>query len=628
MIARITFTISLLTILFAVVPSHAASLAEMSHYDQMLALRAAYQQNFGAEKSIFGGENALAGDGMRKCGLPLALEIRALQAEHGTIAGFSEVMDRPTNLPLEFDSPGGHFKIHYTTTPGSRDTIDTRYGDQNSNSVPDYVEIVARIADSCWVHHIDQLGYVEPINDAAHGGGDARYDIFVKDVGSQVYGSTVPDVGIDDNGTFRFTTWMEVDTRYQDYFNYSNRPIEALQVTVAHEFFHAIHLTYDGLETCTTPACPLSAQNPYWLEMSAVWMEEETYDDVNDYYSYLQFYLPTIHNAPYYISNDGLNIYGAGVFPIFLAEKYGRDIIRRAWEYCGATPRENFFVNAIQNALFDQTGGEVNLEEAWTEFTRWLFFTGGRARTGRYFSEAANYDMVPDVIGNPPRNYIRYYSEYPITSQQSADNQFQPSELGINYTVFRTGSLDSGFVMDFVGVASTNPTTEWRKSVIAYDRFNANGLFRVHENLYPLNTQVREDDLDGVTDVVVIPTIINPELRRLGNSYRFSVADSSVVIEEDLVSFANTKFNVANARELPFKVIFDVHAPANVDISIFTVAGERVYQSEVKAITPGDPYSFIWEGQNDDAEDVASGVYIVQARIGADVRHQKIFVVR
>ena len=55
MIARITFTISLLTILFAVIPSHAASLAEMSHYDQMLALRAAYQQNFGAEKSVFGG---------------------------------------------------------------------------------------------------------------------------------------------------------------------------------------------------------------------------------------------------------------------------------------------------------------------------------------------------------------------------------------------------------------------------------------------------------------------------------------------------------------------------------------------------------------------------------------------
>ena len=211
---------------------------------------------------------------------------------------------------------------------------------------------------------------------------------------------------------------------------------------------------------------------------------------------------------------------------------------------------------------------------------------------------------------------------------ESGDNQFPPSELGANYTVFRTGSLDSGFVMDFVGVASTNPTTEWRKSVIAYDRFNANGLFRVHENLYPLNTQVREDDLDGVTDVVVIPTIINPDLKRLGNSYRFSVADSSVVIAEDLVSFANTKFNVANARELPFKVIFDVHAPANVDISIFTVAGERVYQSEVKAITPGDPYSFIWEGQNDDDEDVASGVYIVQARIGADVRHQKILVVR
>ncbi len=605
----------------------AVDLSALSHEEQMAAMLAAYEQKFGLAKSTNTGEFAAGGGILRKCGLPIALQLRTLIEEHGTIAGFEQVMARPTNLTEVFDSPGGHFKIHYSTTD-SRDKVDTRYGDQNSNSIPDYPEIVARIADSVWAHHIDLLGYIPPINDAEYGGGDSRYDIFVKDVGAFVYGSTVPDVGVRPGQIVQATSWMELDTKYQEYFGYEDKPISALQVTIAHEFFHALHLTYDGQESCTDVACTASKQNPYWLEMSAVWMEEDTYDNVNDYYNYIPFYLKTIHQAPYKISLDGLNIYGAGLFPLFLAEKYGREIIRLAWEYCASVPLENFFSGAIQAALNEQTGGEVNLEEAWTEYTRWLFFTGARTRTGRYYSEAADYAMVPDSLLSPQRAYIRYYSEYPITLVQSADNGFYPSELGINYLVFRTGSLDSGFVMDFVGVASTNPTTEWRKSVIAYDRFNSNGRFEVHESLYPLNTPIQVNDLDAVTDVLVIPTIVNPELKRTSNSYRFSVADTSVFINENRILFANTKFMVANALDQPFAVIFDVKEKVNADISIFTAAGERIFQSKVESVDPGDPRSFTWVGLNDDNEEVASGVYIVQARIGDEVRHQKILVIR
>ena len=31
----------------------------------------------------------------------------------------------------------------------------------------------------------------------------------------------------------------------------------------------------------------VTVDNLYWLEMSATWMEEYSYDDINDYYSYL-----------------------------------------------------------------------------------------------------------------------------------------------------------------------------------------------------------------------------------------------------------------------------------------------------------------------------------------------------
>lgn len=625
---RFAFIVSLLFVLSLVGQLVAVDVTQMNRTEQMQALLNAYLQKFDLATTATGEDEVAASGILAKCGLSLAFRNKALEDEFGTIAGFEQVLARPNNLPLTFDSPGGHFKIHYTTTAGSRDTIQTKYGDQNSNGIPDYPEIVARIADSCWEHHITELGFIEPINDAPYGGGDSRYDIYLMDVGSRVYGSTVPDTGIRFGDNIKWTSWMELDTKYEDYFSYSNRPIEALQVTMAHEFLHAIHLTYDGQEACTSASCGINNYNPYWLEMSSVWMEEETYDNVNDYYLYLQYYLPTIQKAPYYISDDGLNIYGAGLFPIFLAEKYGKDIIRRAWEYCGATPLENFFSGALQSALSDQTNGTVNLEKAWTEYSRWLFFTGSRARAGRYFPEAANYDMVPDQVGNPSRQYIRYYSEYPVTIAQSADNQFPPSELGINYLVFRTGSLASGFAMDFLGVASSEPSTEWRKSVISYDRFNSNGLFRPSESLYPLNTQVQVEDLDAITDVLVIPTIVNPDLKRLGNSYRFSVADTSVQIDENSILFANTKLVGSDAQDRPLTVIFDVVDASEVDISIFTVTGERVYKSEKLSVNPGDPHAFTWTGKNENNEQVASGVYIVQARIGNEVRHQKILVVR
>lgn len=627
MSARIPTFVTLLIVLSFAVQAAAIDLSQMNRTEQMQALLSAYNEKTEVAATALGDEGVPGTGIIQKCGLPLALQIRALENQYGTIAGFEDVMARPANLPLNFDSPGGHFKIHYTMTPGSRDTVHTRYGDNNSNGVPDYIDIVARIADSCWEHHINQLGFIEPIDDGT-AGGDARYDVYVMNLDSRIYGSTVPDEEIVVGGSYKATSWMELDTKYEDYQGYSDRPIAALQVTVAHEFLHAIHLTYDSREVCTAPSCTPSNYNPYWLEMSAVWMEEEMYDGVNDYYNYLGYYLPTVHKAPYYISDDGLSIYGAALFPIFLAEKYGKEVNRIAWEYCGATTGENFFSGAIQSALADHTGGTVNLEQAWTEYSRWLFFTGTRARTGRYFPEAASYGMVPDEFSNPTRAYIRYYSEYPVTTAESGDNQFLPSELGINYLVFRTGSLASGFVLDFTGIVSTNPSTEWRKSVIAYDRFNANGLFRVSDIVYPLNTQVQVEDLDAITDVLVIPTIVNTDLRRLSNSYRFSVADTSVQISENKVLFANTKLIASDAVDRPLTVIFDVVQTSDVDISVYTVAGERVYKSERLTVNPGDPYSFTWNAKNGSDELVASGIYVVQARIGDEIRHQKILVVR
>ena len=46
-------------------------------------------------------------------------------------------------------------------------------------------------------------------------------------------------------------------------------------MTAAHEFFHAVQFAYDA------------ADDQWFMESTATWMEDEIYDDVNDNLQYL-----------------------------------------------------------------------------------------------------------------------------------------------------------------------------------------------------------------------------------------------------------------------------------------------------------------------------------------------------
>ncbi len=630
------FVLLILTcVLSTFVTLPANPLAEMSRAEQLAVALNSYQQ---LAATSLTGEPDFKPAALVKCGLPAVFQLRALERQYGKQAGISELLARPSDedFPLTYDSPGGHFKIHYTMAAGDRDRIDESYGDQNTNGIPDYPEIVARIADSCWAHHIDEYGFIEPLNDAAYGGGDARYDIYIRDVGGSVYGITWPDQFQQDGAILRATSWMELDTHYEDYFGYDNRPLDALRVTIAHEFLHASHLTYDIEELCTDGACTPTGQNPYWFEMSAVWIEEETYDNINDYYYYIPSYIDELEHELSYISDDNLSIYGAGIFPMFLSQRYGRDIVRDIWERCAESPGEDFLFGALQEAIIAATDGEEDFEDAWLEYAKALFYTGTRARPGKYFEEAAAYSMVPDFKGSPPRPYIRYYTQYPITRQQSGDNAFQPAPLGINYLNFSTGTLDSLFSFEFQGQTSSPIPIEWRMMLTGYNRFNLSAPLRTDTTHYGNFDIIEARELEALTDLMMVVTIVNPELlgstspalQHGGRSYRFEVTSTSVPVEDNTVLFANSKFRLADAAENPFYVIVQLTAAADVDMMIFNAAGEKVFKSEVFPVAAGDRQPIQWAGRNDRGEEVASGVYIVQVRYGDETTHQKILVIR
>ena len=107
--------------------------------------------------------------------------------------------------------------------------------------------------------------------------------------------------------------------------------LDPLQVTVAHEFFHAVQFAYDAFE------------DAWFMEGTASWMEDEVYTDVNDNLQYLAD-SPLRHpEEPLdFGTQNYLGWYGSWVFFRFL-EEYIADqpdpsIVRAAWEAADGSP--------------------------------------------------------------------------------------------------------------------------------------------------------------------------------------------------------------------------------------------------------------------------------------------------
>jgi len=161
-------------------------------------------------------------------------------------------------------------------------------------------------------------------------------------------------------------------------------------VTTAHEFFHVIQFGYT-----------YNMSLIWWMEQSAVWMEDRIWDDVNDYLAYLKDFF--YYSKSYPIdSNDGNYKYGAVLWPMYLTRKFGDGVIRAAWETLASAAH-----NRITN--FDEVipGG---LNAALNEFGVWNYFTRERAPDGQFYPDGRLFQYVMNMdcsaAANPARDSL------------------------------------------------------------------------------------------------------------------------------------------------------------------------------------------------------------------------------
>ncbi len=296
---------------------------------------------------------------------------RPTEGNGDTINGVTFKYDNDEETPL----CGDIICIHYASPP---DADAPPQDDTDTDGVPDVVQTALDVAEHVNDTYLD-AGYRRPDSDGSRGGGTGKVDIYLANTGAaHLYGYCTVDRN--SSGSHR-PAYCVIDDDFDDFP--SHTPLQNMQVTLAHEYFHAVQFAYDYWED-------------FWIsEATATWAEDEVYDGVNDNRQYLpasQLELPT---SPLDRFTSGFSYqYGNWIFVRYLTERFpGRTgtmptLVRQLWERMSSRPADPdlYSTQAIQSVLA-QRG--TSFTPAYAEFA-----TVNR-KPASFYEEGSAYDPAP-----------------------------------------------------------------------------------------------------------------------------------------------------------------------------------------------------------------------------------------
>jgi len=203
---------------------------------------------------------------------------------------------------------GATICVHYVP-PGSGDSHAPPNVDTNDNDIPDEVDRALATAENVNSRYVS-AGYRSPDRDGSIGGNSNKVDVYLADVGAiGYYGYCTTDQPAKGDGTSNYWAYCVIDDDFRAAQFPTNTPRENQQVTLAHEYFHAVQYAYDADEA------------NWFLEATATWAEDELFDSVNDNWNYLPYGQMGEPRIPLN-TFDGLVHYGNWIFFRYLTEKY------------------------------------------------------------------------------------------------------------------------------------------------------------------------------------------------------------------------------------------------------------------------------------------------------------------
>jgi hypothetical protein len=296
----------------------------------------------------------------------------------------TEVRARPTDdpdpnrnaytVPEAPKSPGcsRHFCVHWVA-----EGIDApNLTDSDGDGVPNFVEQVLRIAGH--VHEVEngKLGWREPKSDGHRGGGHGKTDVYLSQIGGELFGYAAPDRGqatSEHRIPRRLHGYLVLDNDYSAFEFPGTNVVQDLQVTLAHEYNHILQFGYDAF------------QDPWFAESTATWMEDQVYNGIDDYLRYVRRWVRR-WDTP--LTASSIKEYGSAVWNQWLARRYGAAIVRRAWARAIHLRPGGFSVASYEAAI--REAGRSDMSHDFARFAAAV----AEWRTGEGFRESGRF---PDM---------------------------------------------------------------------------------------------------------------------------------------------------------------------------------------------------------------------------------------
>lgn len=469
---------------------------------------------------------------------------------------------RPKNQ-LSFDSPNKLFTIHYDTSGVHKVPLI----DKNNNGVPDYVDSAAYYAEVVYKIQVKEIGLPDPVNDSARGGSPG-YDVYLLDLGSGdefpdsngiqdpggMYGFTVNDLELYPRSTYpRYTSFMVVDNDFsatdsarpvgaKPYRVFKTTGIDALKITLAHEFNHAIQFI-SGFDDFGFTGI---------AEMLCVMFEEVCFPEVNDYLQYTRSLFKNPDQYSFAVSNPQ-NGYRYSIFFMMLHQKYGYDFVKSYFD------KLKMGINAYRSIDLALSKYNSSMNAEWMEFLSWIYHTSHRTIPGKYFTDAF---IMPEIsfsserlFYSPSETFTGETETYKFrTDRIIFQNKFPISNDTLNIITSHIDSISAinqiQFSDSFVHSIVDQPTAGYKKIFI-----------NSSQNYYHKLTSVRNNtkcvlfEIPGVNTFPLASTYPNPVFTNDTKNVYFPVDETAKIGELVELTIYNSNMIEIYRNSLPVGII-------------------------------------------------------------------------
>jgi hypothetical protein len=269
-----------------------------------------------------------------------------------------------------------NFCVHWVAVGIDAPELTDADGAADGDGVPDFVERVQRLAERVYAIENRKLGWRDPKSDGRKGGRNGKTDIYLTQVGGALFGYAAPDRNQASRGRLprRLHGYLVLDNDYDPFEFPGTKPNEVLEVTLAHEYNHILQFGYDAY------------QDPWFAESSAVWMEDQVFNGIDDYLRYVRRW---VHRYDTPLTASSIKEYGSAVWNQWLVRRYGRPIVRKAWARAIGAKPGGFSVAANDAAI--RAAGGADFSRDFARFSRDV----AEWRTGAIFREGPLFPDVP-----------------------------------------------------------------------------------------------------------------------------------------------------------------------------------------------------------------------------------------